>query len=173
MDDKIILETERTYLRPICLEDFAELAAILGDRQVMYAWEHAFSDEEIYDWIQENLVRYARDGYSYWAVVLKHTNRLIGVAGLLREYVGEDAYIGLGYIFHKDFWHQGFALECAEACKQYAFHVLQIPLLTAQIRPDNMSSRKTAERLGMSALQEFERVYRGKRIPHILYGCSK
>ena len=80
----IILETKRTYLRQIYLEDFEEIAAILGDCEIMYAWEHAFTDEEIYDWIRENIVRYTRDGYSYWAVVLKDTGRIIGVRGILK-----------------------------------------------------------------------------------------
>ena len=168
-----ILETQRTYLRHIDQDDFNEVSAILGDIEVMYAWEHAFTDEEIRDWIAENILRYARDGHSYWAVVLKDTGRMIGVSGIFKEDADSEQYIGIGYIFHKAFWHQGFAFECAQACKNYAFDSLHIPFLTAQIRPDNTSSIKVAERLGMSVIKNFVRVYRGKSVPHILYGCSK
>lgn len=173
IDGTMILETSRTYLRQICLEDFEQIAAILGDCEVMYAWEHGFTDEEVYEWIGENIARYTRDGYSYWAVVLKETGKIIGVMGILKELADGKAYTGIGYIFHKAFWHQGFALECAEACKNYAFHVLQISLLTAQIRPENISSRKLAERLGMFEIKRFDRIYRGKIMMHILYGCTK
>lgn len=173
MDQHHVLETQRTYLRHISQSDFDEIAAVLGDIEVMYAWEHAFSEAEIRDWISENIIRYSRDGYSYLAVVLKDTGRIIGVCGLLKEEADNQEYIGIGYIFQKAFWHQGLAFECARACKNYAFDILHVPLLTAQIRPDNTSSRKVAEKLGMSVIKHFERIYRGKRIPHILYGCSE
>ena len=32
--------------RPITKNDFADLCSVLQDKNVMYAWEHAFSDEE-------------------------------------------------------------------------------------------------------------------------------
>lgn len=172
MEHRCIIETQRTCLRQICWDDFDELAAILGDVEVMYAWEHAFTDAEIHGWIEECLLRYTRDGYSYWGVVLKDTGRLIGVSGILNEEADNEAYIGIGYIFNKAFWHRGFAFECAKACKDYAFNVLNVPFLTAQIRPDNISSKNVAEKLGMSAVKEFNRAYRGKLVPHILYGCS-
>ena len=173
MQPQIILETERTILRQLCPDDQAALTAILGDINVMYAWEHAFTDDEIHDWIAENILRYTRDGYSYWAVICKNTERLIGVCGLLQESANDKNYLGIGYIFAKAFWHQGYAFECAAACKTYAFDRLHPPLLTAQISPGNSASRKVAAKLGMSELEQINRVYRGKTMPHILYGCRK
>ncbi len=169
----IILETQRTYLRQICLEDFNEIFAILGDQDVMYAWEHAFSATDVRSWMNENILRYNRDGYSYWAVILKNTEKMIGLCGIFKEEADRQAYVGLGYIFHKAFWGQGFAFECANACKNFAFHSLQIPLLTAQIRPDNTPSQKIAEKLGMAVIKHFDRFYKGKHVPHLLFGCSQ
>ncbi|MGI5857046.1 MAG: GNAT family N-acetyltransferase [Candidatus Merdivicinus sp.] len=40
------LETERLFLREMTSEDFQGLCGILQDPEVMYAYEHAFSDEE-------------------------------------------------------------------------------------------------------------------------------
>ena len=42
-----VLETERLGLRKLAEGDFADLCAILQDEQVMYAYEHALSDEEV------------------------------------------------------------------------------------------------------------------------------
>ncbi len=173
MNQEPVLETRRLYLKPVSPADFDEISAILGDPEVMYAWEHAFSDEEIHDWIAENLRRYERDGYSYWSAALKDTGKIIGVAGIIKEEADDEEYTGLGYIFNKAFWRQGFAFECAEACRDYAFGVLNVPLLTAQIRPENTSSRKVAEKLGMTVIKLFKRLYRGKSMPHLLYGCRK
>lgn len=173
MKHKIIIETPRTYLRQICPDDFESVASILQDLEIMYAWEHAFSDDEVREWINENIIRYIRDGYSYWAVIEKQSGKLIGVAGLIAEKADNQDYIGIGYIFKKAFWRQGFAFECARACKDFAFNKLHVQLLTAQIRPNNSASRKVAEKLGMTIIKQFNRLYRGELMPHFLYGCSK
>ena len=41
-----ILETERLYLRKMTQEDYPALCEMLQDKEVMYAYEHAFSDKE-------------------------------------------------------------------------------------------------------------------------------
>ncbi len=173
MNPKVIMETQRTQLRRICADDFDSLLPILQDIEIMYAWEHAFSKDEVWDWINKNLTRYDRDGYSYWAVIEKKSERLVGVSGIIAETADGKDYVGLGYIFNKEFWHQGFALECANACKEYALHTLNVSLLTAQIRTDNTASRKVAEKLGMTVIKQFNRFYRDKWMPHLLYGCYR
>lgn len=59
------LESERLILRKLRRGDIDEVAPILGDIEVMYAWEKAFSREETAEWIEKNLEKYERDGYSY------------------------------------------------------------------------------------------------------------
>ena len=154
MSNHIILETSRLYLRKIQKNDDILISEILQDIDVMYAWEHAFSNDEVADWINENRMRYERDGYGYWAVIHKMSDRLIGVCGLLKEQADYENYVGLGYIFNKDYWGRGYALESASACVDYAFHTLKVKELTAQIRPNNLPSRKVAEKLGMEVKKE-------------------
>lgn len=145
------------------------ISEILQDIDVMYAWEHAFSNDEVADWINENRMRYEKDGYGYWAVIHKMSERLIGVCGLLKEQADYENYVGLGYIFNKDYWGRGYALESASACVDYAFHTLKVKELTAQIRPNNLPSRKVAEKLGMEVKKEFIKRYRGKEMLHLIY----
>lgn len=47
----MILETERLYLRKMEQSDYSALCKILQDEEVMYAYEHAFSDEEVQEWL--------------------------------------------------------------------------------------------------------------------------
>lgn len=173
MEQDILLETPRLILRKIRINDYQDLSKILQDIEVMYAWEHAFSNQEVIDWINENIMRYDRDGYSYWAVTEKSSGQLVGVCGIIAESADNENYVGIGYIFNKAFWHQGLAFESANACKSYAICTLKISELTAQIRPENLSSRNLAEKLGMSVIKHFNRFSRGKHVPHLLYGCSK
>lgn len=165
----IILETNRLYLRKIQSDDYDAICSILQNVDVMYAWEHSFSDREVSEWIDENIMRYDRDGYSYWAVIEKDTNQLIGVTGLIAEQADDERYVGIGYIYNKSYWKMGYAFEGANACVNYAFETLHMDEVTAQIRPDNLSSRKVAEKLGMTIKKEFIRSYRGREMIHLLY----
>ena len=49
----MILETERLYLRELNQTDFNSLCRILQDEKVMYAYEGAFSDEEVQEWLDK------------------------------------------------------------------------------------------------------------------------
>lgn len=169
----MLLETSRLYLREIETGDFAAICEILQDIDVMYAWEHAFSDAEVVQWIAENRMRYTRDGYSYWTVIEKASGTLAGVTGLLAEQAEEERCIGVGYIYNKRHWGRGYAFEAASACVAYGFDVLGLDEITAQIRPENAPSRRLAEKLGMRVRKQFVRQYRGKAMPHLLYGRGK
>jgi ribosomal-protein-alanine N-acetyltransferase len=169
----IILETPRVYLRKIQTDDFEAICLILQDINVMYAWEHAFSDEEVAQWIDESIMRYDRDGYSYWAVIEKASDKLIGVTGLISEQADNENYIGIGYIYNKSYWGNGYAIEAASACVDYAFNILHLNEITAQIRPENKASRNVAEKLGMSVKKKFIKHYKNKDMPHLLYSRTK
>ena len=77
-----ILETQRLLLREMTQADYPALAEILQDRVAMFAYEHAFSDEETQTWQDRMRERYAKDGFGLWAVVCKETGEMIGQCGL-------------------------------------------------------------------------------------------
>ena len=85
-----ILETQRLLLREMTQADYPALAEILQDRVAMFAYEHAFSDEETQTWLDRMRERYAKDGFGLWAVVCKETGEMIGQCGLTwQNYEGE------------------------------------------------------------------------------------
>ena len=47
----MIFETERLFARKLTKDDFGSLCRILQDPEVMYAYEHAFSDAEVNSWL--------------------------------------------------------------------------------------------------------------------------
>lgn len=53
----MVLETKRLYLRKMNQGDYDALCRILQDPEVMYAYEHAFSDEEVQDWLDRQIRR--------------------------------------------------------------------------------------------------------------------
>ena len=56
---------------------------------------------------------------------------------------------------------------------QYAFRKLQLQTLTAQVRTNNFASQHIAEGLGMKAMCNFVKIYRGQEMPHFLYTLDR
>ena len=54
----MILETERLYLREMNQADFRSLCKIMQDEETMYAYEGAFSDTEVQEWLDRQISRY-------------------------------------------------------------------------------------------------------------------
>ncbi|SHK88945.1 GNAT family N-acetyltransferase [Desulforamulus aeronauticus] len=168
-----ILQSERLAFRKIDRDDFKDLCTMLQDIEVMYAWEHAFTDEEVYEWIDKNLIRYENEGFSYFAAIEKATGKFVGVIGPLIEEIDGIPYTGIAYILNKNFWCKGYAVEGAKACMDYAFAKLNADKVIAQIRPNNFPSRKVAEKLGMKIESEYTKHYNGSDMLHLIYSRTK
>lgn len=87
----------------------------------MYAYEHAFSEEEVRAWLEKQQNNYRQYGFGLWAAVEKTSGRMIGQCGLTMQKIRDLEALEIGYLFRKDAWHQGYATEAAMACKAYAF----------------------------------------------------
>lgn len=164
-----ILQTGRLELREMTCSDFPLLGRTLQDIEVMYAWEHAFSDDEVLDWIECNIERYRTDGYGYWLAFERESGACVGQLGLLKEEILGIPHMGIGWIVAKEYWGRGYALEGATACLNYAFKTLNAPRVIADIRPHNLASRRVAERIGMLEQGSYNKFYNGVIMPHLLY----
>ena len=58
---QIILETERLILREMDADDCADLAEMFQDPRVMYAYEHEFSDEDVWAWLDRQTGRSVKE----------------------------------------------------------------------------------------------------------------
>ena len=159
----MILETERLYLREMNQSDFEDLAEILQNPRVMYAYEHDFSD----------ITRYKKYGFGLWAVILKNTDEMIGQAGLtMQSYKGTEV-LEIGYLLKERFWHHGYASEAANGCKKYAFEQLNRAKVYSIIKSDNYASMKVAKSMGMKKEDEFVTQYYNGDMLHFLYSIYK
>lgn len=164
-----ILETERLYLRRMSENDFNSLCKILQDEEVMYAYEHAFSDEEVQNWLDRQLDRYNRYGFGLWAVCLKETDEMIGQCGLTMQPCLDAEVLEIGYLFQKKYWHRGYAIEAASGCKKYAFEILKADEVYSIIRDNNIASQNVAKRNGMTVCGELTKHYYGMDMPHLVF----
>lgn len=164
-----ILETERLVLRELTQTDFPALCKIMRDEETMYAYEGAFTDEEVQGWLDRQLARYERYGFGLWAVVLKETHEMIGQCGLTMQPWKDGEMLEIGYLFRRDCWHRGYAAEAAQACKRYAFEKLGAKEVCSIIRDTNTASQNVALRNGMKARDTWTKHFRGVDMPHIRY----
>ena len=170
----MILETARLRLREMTDADFDALAAFLQDSQVMYAYEGAFSDDEVHAWLQRRAQERERgDGIGLWAVELKATGEMIGDCGITRQATPDGEMLEIGYHLRRDCWHNGYAVAAANACKRYAFDVLDAPQVCSIIRSTNVASMNVAIRNGMVVRGQLVKHYRGVDMPHLVFAVSK
>ena len=165
----MLLETERLYLREMNQADFSALCRIMQDEKTMYAYEGAFRDEEVQEWLDRQIARYQKWGFGLWAVILKETDRMIGQCGLTMQPWKDQEVLEIGYLFERSFWHNGYAAEAAKACKKYAFEVLKAEEVCSIIRDTNAASQKVAIRNGMTRTDTWTKHYRGVDMPHYRY----
>ena len=86
-----IFETERLYVRKMDINDLEDLKEIHQDPIVMEAYEHAFSNEEVEEWLEKTLSRYQKDGFALWAVIDKATGEFLGEAGITFNWLKEKS----------------------------------------------------------------------------------
>ena len=169
----VIFETERLALREMKQTDLQDLAEILQNPKVMYAYEHDFSDNDVQAWLDRQIGRYKKYGFGLWAAVLKSTNEMIGQAGLTMQPYKNTEVLEIGYLLKENFWHCGYAREAAMGCKKYAFENLKRDKVYSVIKADNLASVKVAESIGMRREDAFITQYDNGDMLHFLYSVPK
>jgi RimJ/RimL family protein N-acetyltransferase len=72
----------------------------------------------------------------------------------VRQNVDAVDEIEIGYHVRRDLWSRGYATEAARACRDFGFANLGVDRLISLIRPENLASRRVAEKNGMTISKE-------------------
>lgn len=163
------IETERLVLRRLTPEDFDAVRRIHSDPEVMAIYGGPFTEQGTRDFIQRNLDRYAKDGVGFYAITLKDSGELIACGGIIMQPTDQGIEPEIGYQVRRDQQGRGYATEMARACMKYAFEVLGTDHIISLIRPDNMPSRRVAEKNGLAVDREF--LWRDQL--HLVYRMTK
>ena len=156
------LETERLLLRPLSMDDLDTFAPVYADPEVMryLGVGKTFSREETERSLTRMVRNFALDGFGQLAVVRTEDGVLMGRCGFLvwdaatltttTEAEAEaPTELEVGYALASPYWGRGYATEAATAVRDHAFGPMGRERLIAFIRPDNVRSRRVAEKLGM------------------------
>jgi ribosomal-protein-alanine N-acetyltransferase len=163
----MILQTPRLVLREFTTEDAEALA--LSDPETMRYYPAPYDRGGVEQWIERNRQRYRDDGVGLWAMELIKTQEVIGDCGTILQQVDGETLYEIGYHLRRDLWGQGLATEAAIACRDWAFAHLKTEHLISLIRPENLPSRRVAERNGMALWKEVN--WRG--LLHCVYSIEK
>ncbi len=161
----LVLETDRLLLREFLPGDIDALAKVISDPVTMRFYPEPRDRAGVESWIERNRQRYRDDGHGLWAMVLKSSGEVVGDCGLTRQTVDGVDEIEIGYHVRRDLWGQGLAPEAAAACRDYGFERLGVERLISLIRPENLPSRRVAEKIGLSLWKEV----RWRDLPHCVY----
>ena len=147
-----MIDTLRLRLRPWWDDDFAHMAEIHADPEMMDLlggpMDRAASDA----WIARQMVHYGREGYCFWAVeACGGVAPLIGAVGLikLRDDMPAAPAIEIGWRIGRKFWGRGYATEAAHAAVADGFDNIGAREIVAFTVPHNVRSRAVMEKLGM------------------------
>lgn len=145
------LETTRLRLEPFAPKHLDGLYEMNRDPEVMrYISGRPDTLENVRASIERVQGRWERLGFSWWAFIEKATGDVIGAGCIQHLGHEEDRPLEIGWRLHRGKWGLGFASEAAQRMARFAFEDLRAPLLTAVCDPENLSSRRVMERLGMS-----------------------
>lgn len=93
--------------------------------------------------------------------------------GIIPVNIKNTDYIEIAYILKQKYLGNGYATEGIDGCISYAFSTLNADKIIAQVIPENKSSIKVLERLGMKLRDEYVRDYGDKKSLHLIYELMK
>jgi RimJ/RimL family protein N-acetyltransferase len=103
------------------------------------------AEEMLRDWI----THWKQNGFGYWAVELEEApGTIIGFGGIMRKQIAHLAGLNMYFRFAPEAWGKGHASQLARAGLSFAFGELQAREVLGLVRPNNLPSRRTLERIG-------------------------
>jgi RimJ/RimL family protein N-acetyltransferase len=146
----VLIETERLQLRPLTSGDVDDLVAIHAEAEVE-RFMGPVDRRRMTEWLARVQEDYAEHRPGRLAIIERVSGRFLGRSGL--KYWPQFAETEVGWVLHPHAWGRGYATEAGRACARWGFQNLDVPQLTAMIRPDNQRSISVAQRIGMSSLR--------------------
>jgi RimJ/RimL family protein N-acetyltransferase len=163
-----VLRTVRLALHPVSMRDHG---ALLTHWTGPLVRRHLFDDRvvtpvQVSEIIEASERDFATEGYGLWALrpapgspgagAAAPGEPLLGVAGLSHHEgpLGHGVDVEILYSLEPDHWGRGLAAEASRAVLDYAFGVVGVRRITAEIDTANPASSEIALQLGMRRWQD-------------------
>ena len=163
------LETGRLILRSFRKDDVDAMAELFANPDFMRFSLGVFTErQKTVDFIEKVMGWDRVSMPSQFAVVLRGEHTVLGYCGFHHhpEVPGE---VEIGYRLHPDSWNRGLITEAARAVRDHAFGDLKLPRVISLVHPENIPSRRVAEKNGMKVEKEI--TFRG--FPALVYAITR
>lgn len=148
MKKEIIIETERTIMRNLSVNDANDFYSLNLDPEVLkYTGDEQFINIQAAENFLKNYDQYQKYGVGRLAVINKSTQEFIGWCGL--KYSPEKDEYDIGFRFFKKHWNKGYAKETAIKCLDFGFNHLNLKRIVGRAMKNNVGSIKVLEKIGM------------------------
>jgi [ribosomal protein S5]-alanine N-acetyltransferase len=164
------LQTERLTLRPFSEDDVDLMNELFANPDFMRFSLGVFTKREQTVAFIEKVIGWDRTGMpSQFAVVPRGEKNLVGYCGFFHhpEHGIDDTEIG--YRLHPTYWNCGLATEAARAVRNHGFRDLNLPRVISLVHPENIPSRRVAEKNGMTVEKEI--IFRG--FPTLVFALTR
>ncbi|RHW29446.1 GNAT family N-acetyltransferase [Oceanobacillus profundus] len=138
------ITTERLIIRKFTYDDWRCIHKYTSDINVMkYMPEGVFSEEDSKEFVIKNSSEKAKN----FPVLLKKDQILIGHI-VFHKYFGDHTY-EIGWVFNPKYYNKGYASEAAHSILKYGFETMKLHRIIATCQPENISSYRVMEKIGM------------------------
>ncbi|MCC6744773.1 MAG: GNAT family N-acetyltransferase [Acidobacteria bacterium] len=146
----IVCTTDRLVLRLLSVEDAEFILELLNEP----SWLRFIGDkgvrtlDDARSYIATGPVAmYERHGFGLYVTERREDGVPMGICGLIKRDWLDD--VDIGFAFLPRFWGRGYAHEAAAAVMDYGRNVLGIGRIVAITSPDNATSARLLEKLGL------------------------
>ncbi len=153
----IIIETQRLQIQEVNLEDGSFIFDLLnspgwiefiGNRGI-----DTIADAEAY--IQNPLIEgYQKDGFGLYKMVLKESEKPIGMCGLIDR--SDLPHVDIGFAILPEYQGKGYTFEAAKATMEYGASTLGLEVIWGITGPSNIKSQRLLEKLGLKFLKKIQ-----------------
>jgi RimJ/RimL family protein N-acetyltransferase len=164
------LGTERLSLRSFREDDVDAMAQLFANPDFMRFSLGVFTERKQTFAFVQKVMGWDRAGIpSQFAVVPRGEEAIIGYCGFFYhpEHAIED--IEIGYRLDPDYWNRGLITEAARAVRDHGFRDWKLSRVISLIHPENMPSRRVAEKNGMKVDKKI--TFRG--FPTLMYAITR
>ena len=147
------LHTDRLRLRPCQGEDLGALHGLwtLAEVRRFLFDDRRVSREEAQSFVEASAASFINQGYGLWLFSERHSDLLAGFSGLLHS--ADDGLPSLIFGTRTQCWGRGYAGEASAAVLRYAFEVLKLEHVVADVDEPNAASIRVLEKLGMTRIR--------------------
>ena len=139
--------TKRLFFRHWRAEDLPLAFALWCDARVATFIGGPLTQAQARLRLEEQLESQRQHGFQYWPIFLRDGGEHVGCCGL-RPRNPEQRILEIGFHLRPEYWGKGYATEGARRVAEHAFSKLGARSLFAGHHPENLSSRRTLEKLG-------------------------